>query len=348
MWGKWLAQAIVDSDCRVALAPSLVWTFFRSNGSARYHQIHKEVFAKTTAMCNYLRHASAAEVAGAAIEWLPLRREYFNCLHDYTAPGDQIGQGFTCMYRFYSRYPTEGQRRNVTVLFPDAPEYPGLMNTIGMFQRHLGEVTILLLAKDKFFGLRNGDMIAPSRVPGQFPGTHDEFFRQVLWPRVNATFAGKLTPHRRIALISTGSSVTNRAYRLTSTFLALMAKYGFVVLPPELPHDERMYHINTADVFLSSLGSTLAVSNQLGGCCNRIPRLILVHSGYNDEVPLWCPTQNVTCKRGVVWYHKTQSVKNKLALVRDSLIEDFLNLVYPGAQVLTPPAQRVNRLRHAL
>ena len=142
--------------------------------------------------------------------------------------------------------------------------------------------------------------------------------------------------------------MTNRAYRLTSTFLALMAKYGFVVLPPELPHDERMYHINTADVFLSSYGSTNAVSNQLGGCCNGIPRLILVHSGYNRGVPSWCPKRNLTCKRGNLWHHKTQSVNNNLDFVPDALIADFLNLVYPGAQVLTPPAQRVNRLRHAL
>ena len=91
IWGKWLALAIVDSDCRLALAPSLVWTFFRAEGALQYDQIHKQVFAKAIAMCKYLRHPSAAASAGTAIDWLPPRKEYFTCIHDYTAPGDQIG-----------------------------------------------------------------------------------------------------------------------------------------------------------------------------------------------------------------------------------------------------------------
>ena len=343
MWGKWLAQAIVDSDCRVALAPSLVWTFFRSNGSARYHQIHKEVFAKTIAMCKYLRHPSAAASAGTTIEWLPPRREYFNCIHDYTAPGDQIGLTLTCMYRFYSRYPTEGQRRNVTVLFPDAPEYPGLMNTIGMLQRQLQEVTIVLLPKNRFFGLRNGDMIAPSRVPGRLAGVRNSFVRQILWPRVNATFSSKLVPHRRVGFISTGS---NRSHRASSIFMARMAKYSVHLLPPELPHDERMYHVNTADILITSSIDATNVNFYLGACCSGIPQLILVHSLDSVHLPSWCPPKNATCKGGMMWYHQTSFVKDDLDLVHESLFEEFLVAATSGPHIVASSAKYRNNYRY--
>ena len=236
-----------------------------------------------------------------------------------------------CMTRYFARYPTAAERKGVSVLFPDVPQYPGLRNIIDLFRKYLTEVTFTLLPVDTLIVVEDGSELHMPQHVCRIPPQRHRFMWNEVFRRVNETLSQELVPHRRVALMSyqklgeSAVSLTNRSFLMHRSFLEQLSRFGFVQLPPTAPHDEKMYYMNNADCYITSLGSNDGVLTEYGGAINQKPRLSLIHFGYRGEIGELCKPHDVLCKRGILWIYFPPD--NDLRQVPSSLLEDFLSMV---------------------
>ena len=259
------------------------------------------------------------------------RGEYYYCVVEALAPGDAVVLVVNCMTRYFARYPTAAERKDVSVLFPDVPQYPGLRNIIDLFRKYLTEVTFTLLPVDTLIVVEDGSELHMPQHVCRIPPQRHRFMWSEVFRRVNETLSQELVPHRRVALMSyqklgeSAVSLTNRSFLMHRSFLEQLSRFGFVQLPPTAPHDEKMYYMNNADCYITSLGSNDAVLTEYGGAINQKPRLSLLHFGYRGEIGHLCKPDAVLCKRGILWIYYPPD--NDLRKVPNSLLEDFLSMV---------------------
>ena len=331
----WLGHVVVDSDCRLALAPMVSWTMYRC-GYARPGEmlnISRASWIEAVSACHTLR--SCKQLPSSLYAMVLPRGEHYYCVVEALAPGDAVVLVVNCMTRCFARYPTAAERKGVSVLFPDVPQYPGLRNIIDLFRKYLTEVTFTLLPVDTLIVVEDGSELHMPQHVCRIPPQRHRFMWNEVFRRVNETLSQELVPHRRVALMSyqklgeSAVSLTNRSFLMHRSFLEQLSRFGFVQLPPTAPHDEKMYYMNNADCYITSLGSNDAVLAEYGGQINQKPRLMLIHSDYLadyvDESSMICNPREVLCKRGILWMYFPPD--NDLRKVPSSLLEDFLEIV---------------------
>ncbi len=278
-WGTWMINLVVDRRCKVVQVASFLLPTQRADESDWMLEQWDGVLPAVMDAC--------ANRSGAAIvpAGLSRHRENFYCVNEIMAFGD-IGFHFQCFGRLWARYHTAELRSYVTVILAQpSPEMQIARNLYtNLIVKHLPEISIYWLPTNQLVMVPS--LVVPSQGPRE-ASSAGSFVLRVLQPRVSAYFRGKnFTPPRRVALVSTGYSVTNRSFRPSEKFNDLLRRHGFMIFPSNQPHDERMFVASNADMIVTSQGSSSTMLPFLSP--GRLPPMLtLCHSGYFAETPFF-------------------------------------------------------------
>ena len=353
-----MTHLAANANGEIAVTSSLALTLLRAEGATAVGDMYRPLKDRLVRGLAELRNASLnREDLDGRFLVLDSHAEYFYCVGDYTAPGDQMVLTLGCMGRYFARYPTRRARRRVPVLFPDPNGLSGLANTLAMLRDHIPETIFILLPRciselselqnssnDAFiFSPSNVTIVFPSKIPTYSVAIRD-FVDHVLVPRVlaNRTLAATLPRHRRIAILSaSGASSTGRSLTITSPWLYMLQTFDFVTLPSTLPMAERVWYLHHADMMISSRGSNDAVSHHLMSTTGNktktgsappgrgeMPRLVLSPSTYGGAIPgSRCKLHQLDCPdTAPIYYLFLGYYKDNLSLVLPEEIQEFVNV----------------------
>jgi hypothetical protein len=165
-----------------------------------------------------------------------------------------------------------------------------------------------------------------------------------LWPHVLQRFLNweanvpsqkaKNTSVKRICLMKVLSASNNtasmgspqRAFLFSSRFYTLMQGHNIAWVQPTIPLLERMWHINTAELIVTTWGSAMATTTALLMPRNDVDAslrlLVLIHPGYCLEASRLLKSRKKHCTN-IAARGPSRMLRNAIT-IRDSALTDFV------------------------